>query len=61
MKLFDWHLELGLFVLCLKCAKSASKHMHLSTEELPASWTVKVFGEVGGGVPEYFSSGEVFQ
>ena len=34
--------------------------MHLSTEESPASWMVKLFGEVGRGVPEYFSSGEVF-
>ena len=34
--------------------------MHLSIEELPASWVVKLFGEVGGGVPEYFSSGEFF-
>ena len=34
--------------------------MHLSIEELPASWVVKLFGEIGGGVPEYFSSGEFF-
>ena len=34
--------------------------MHLSKEESPASWVVKLFGEVGGGVPEYFSSGELF-
>ena len=34
--------------------------MHLSIEELPASWVVKLFGEVGGGVPEYFSSGDFF-
>ena len=34
--------------------------MHLSIEELPAFWVVKLFGEVGGGVPEYFSSGEFF-
>ena len=26
--------------------------MHLSTEESPASWMVKLFGEVGGGVSE---------
>ena len=32
--------------------------MHLSTEESPASWMVKLSGEIGGGVPEYFS-GEV--
>ena len=25
--------------------------MHLSIEESPASWVVKLFGEVGGGVP----------
>ena len=29
--------------------------MHLSTEESPESWMVKLFGGVGGGVPEYFS------
>ena len=33
--------------------------MHLSTEESPVSWMVILFGEVGGGVPEYLSSGEV--
>ena len=27
----------------------------------PASWMVKLFGEVCRGVPEYLSSGEVFQ
>ena len=32
-----------------------------TTEESPASWMVKLFGEVGGGVPEYFSLGEVFR
>ena len=36
------------------------QRVHLSTEESPASWMVKLFGEVGGGVPEYFSFGEVF-
>ena len=25
--------------------------MHLNIEESPASWVVKLFGEVGGGVP----------
>ena len=35
--------------------------MHLSTEDSPASWMVKLFGEVCGGVLEYISSGEVFQ
>ena len=30
--------------------------MHLSTEEPAASRMLKSFGEVGGGVPEYFSS-----
>ena len=30
--------------------------MHLSTEELAASGMMEPFGEVGGDVPEYFSS-----
>ena len=30
--------------------------MHLSTEEPAASRMLKSFGEVGGDVPEYFSS-----
>ena len=30
--------------------------MHLSTEEPAASKMLKQFGEVGGDVPEYFSS-----
>ena len=30
--------------------------MHLSTEEPAASRMLKPFGEVGGDVPEYFSS-----
>ena len=30
--------------------------MHLSTEEPAASRMLEPFGEVGGGVPEYFSS-----
>ena len=30
--------------------------MHLSTEELAASRIFEPFGEVGGDVPEYFSS-----
>ena len=34
--------------------------MQLSTEESPASWMVKLFGEVDGGIPEYFSSEKFF-
>ena len=30
--------------------------MHLSTEEPAASMMLEQFGEVGGDVPEYFSS-----
>ena len=30
--------------------------MHLSTEEHAASRMLELFGEVGGDVPEYFSS-----
>ena len=30
--------------------------MHLSTDELAASRMLEPFGEVGGDVPEYFSS-----
>ena len=30
--------------------------MHLSTEKPAASRMLEPFGEVGGGVPEYFSS-----
>ena len=30
--------------------------MHLSTEEPAASWVWDLFGEIGGDVPEYFSS-----
>ena len=30
--------------------------MHLSTEESPATRMLEPFGEVGGDVPEYFSS-----
>ena len=30
--------------------------MHLSTEEPAASRMLETFGEVGGDVPEYFSS-----
>ena len=30
--------------------------MHLSTEEPAASRMLELFGEVGGDVPEYFSS-----
>ena len=36
------------------------QRVHLSTEESPASWMVKLFGEVGGGIPEYFSSEKFF-
>ena len=43
----------------LRFAKNVQR-VHLSIEESPASWVVKLFGEVGGGVPEYFSSGEFF-
>ena len=28
---FDWHLGLGLFALCLKCTKSASKHRGIAS------------------------------
>ena len=34
--------------------------MHLSTEEPIASRMLQPFGEVGGDVPEYFSSREHF-
>ena len=34
--------------------------MHLSTEEPAVSRTLEAFGEVGGDVPEYFSSGTHF-
>ena len=34
--------------------------MHLSTEEPAASRMLELFREVGGGVPEYFSSGTHF-
>ena len=34
--------------------------MHLSTEEPAASRMLETFGEVGGDVPEYFSSGTHF-
>ena len=34
--------------------------MHLSTEEPAASRLLEPFGEVGGDVPEYFSSGAHF-
>ena len=34
------------------------QRVHLITEEPAASWMLKLFGEVGGDVPEYFS-GEV--
>ena len=30
--------------------------MHLSTDEPAASWMLEPVGEVGGDVPEYFSS-----
>ena len=33
---------------------------HLGLEESLASWMVKLFGEVGGGVREYSSSGGSF-
>ena len=36
------------------------KRVHLGTEESPASWMVKLFGEVSGGVPAYFSSEKCF-
>ena len=32
------------------------QRVHLSTEELAASQMLEPFGEVGGDVPEYFSS-----
>ena len=32
------------------------QRVHLSTEELAASGMLEPFGEVGGDVPEYFSS-----
>ena len=48
-----------LDLVYLRFAQNVQK-VHLSIEELPASWVVKLFGEVGGGVPEYFSSGEFF-
>ena len=34
--------------------------MHLCTEEPAASRMLESFGEVGGDVPEYFSSGTHF-
>ena len=37
------------------------QRVQLSTEEPAASWMLEVFEEVGGDVPEYFSSGEVFR
>ena len=36
------------------------KLVHLSTEEPAASWMWDLFGEVGGDVSEYFSSGKFF-
>ena len=48
-----------LDLVYLRFAQNVQR-VHLSIEELPASWVVKLFGEVGGGVPEYFSSGEFF-
>ena len=35
------------------------QRVNLSTEEPAASWMLELFGEVGGAVQEYFSSGEV--
>ena len=32
------------------------QRVHLSTEEPAAAWMLELFGEVGGDVPEYFSS-----
>ena len=49
MQLFDWYLGLGLFSICLKCPKSASKHRGI-TSILDG----EMFVEVAGGVPEYF-------
>ena len=57
----DYHYILtshGLVVYL--CFAFNVQRVHLSTEESPASWMVTLFGEVGGGVPEYLSSGEVF-
>ena len=51
MYIFDWHLGLCLFALCLSIQR-----VHLSTEEPSASRMLEPFGEVGGDVPEYFSS-----
>ena len=36
------------------------QRVHLSTEEPAASRMLEPFGEVGGDVPEYFSSGTCF-
>ena len=44
-------LGLGLFALCLNVQR-----VHLRTEEHAASRMLEPFGEVGGDVPEYFSS-----
>ena len=48
---------LDLVYLCF--ALNVQK-MHLSTEETAASWMWELFGEVGGDVPEYFSSNKFF-
>ena len=34
--------------------------MHLSIEELAASWMLELFGDVGGDIPEYFSLDKFF-
>ena len=48
-------LRLGL----LHFAENVQR-VHLSTKEPAASWMLELFGEVGGDVPEYFASGEIF-
>ena len=34
------------------------QRVHLCTEVTAASWLFEPFGEIGGDVPEYFSSGK---
>ena len=49
-----------LDLVYLRIAKNVQR-VHISIEESAASWMLEMFGENGGDVPEYFSTGYCFQ
>ena len=53
-------LNLGHWFICALLKMFKECIYARCTEVTAASWMLKLFGEVGGDVPEHFSSGEDF-